>query len=208
MVAGASGIDLALLVVAADEGIMPQTVEHLAVLEHLGIAAGIPVMTKADLVEPDWLELMLLEVAEWLAGSRVSFDAPLATSAVPASAWRSSGRGWPPGRSCWRAAWGGSLPAPGRPGVLTGGRRHGRDRDRLVRPGPSGRRGHPPAFGPARPRALDRELRSDPRAERAGPRTALGLAGLAREDAHRGTWIVAADSVWPPSATLDVEITL
>ena len=68
MVAGASGIDLALLVVAADEGIMPQTLEHLAVLEHLGIAAGIPVVTKADLVEPDGSTLVLLEVAERLAG--------------------------------------------------------------------------------------------------------------------------------------------
>jgi len=80
MVAGASGIDLALLVVAADEGIMPQTVEHLAVLEHLGIAAGIPVVTKADLVEPEWLDLVLLEVAERLAASSVPFEAPVATS--------------------------------------------------------------------------------------------------------------------------------
>ena len=80
MVAGASGIDLALLVVAADEGIMPQTLEHLAVLEQLGIAAGIPVVTKADLVEPEWLDLVLLEVAERLAGSSVSFEAPIATS--------------------------------------------------------------------------------------------------------------------------------
>ena len=56
MVAGASGIDVALLVIAADEGFMPQTIEHLAVLEHLGVPAAIPVVTKADLVEPDWLE--------------------------------------------------------------------------------------------------------------------------------------------------------
>jgi selenocysteine-specific elongation factor len=73
MVAGASGIDLALLVVAADEGIMPQTREHLAILEHLGVAAGIPVVTKADLVEPDWLDLVVEEVAEWLARSPVAF---------------------------------------------------------------------------------------------------------------------------------------
>src|SRR5258705_2029256 len=80
MVAGASGIDLAVLVVAADEGIMPQALEHLAVLEHLVIAAGIPVVTKADLVEPEWLDLVLLEVAERLAGSSVPFEAPVATS--------------------------------------------------------------------------------------------------------------------------------
>ena len=59
---------------------MPQTLEHLAVLEHLGVAAGIPVVTKADLVDPDWLELMMLEVAERLARSTVPFEAPVATS--------------------------------------------------------------------------------------------------------------------------------
>ena len=81
MVAGASGIDLALLVVAADEGIMPQTLEHLAVLEHLGVRAGIPVITKADLVDPDWLELVLAEVGDRLARSSVGFEAPIAVSA-------------------------------------------------------------------------------------------------------------------------------
>ena len=53
MVAGASGADFALLVIAADEGIMPQTLEHLAVLEHLRVPAGIPVITKADLVSKE-----------------------------------------------------------------------------------------------------------------------------------------------------------
>ncbi|MGH6886596.1 MAG: GTP-binding protein, partial [Geminicoccales bacterium] len=56
MVAGASGIDLALLVIAADEGIMPQTEEHLAILEQLAVPAGLAVITKSDLVEPDWLD--------------------------------------------------------------------------------------------------------------------------------------------------------
>jgi selenocysteine-specific elongation factor len=81
MVAGASGIDVALLVVAADESIMPQTTEHLAVLEHLGVPVGIPVVTKADLVDPEWLELVLLEVAERLDGSPVAFGPPIAVSA-------------------------------------------------------------------------------------------------------------------------------
>ncbi len=58
MVAGASGVDLALLVIAADEGIMPQTLEHLAVLEHLGVPAGIAVLTKADLVSPEQVGLL------------------------------------------------------------------------------------------------------------------------------------------------------
>src|SRR3954447_666474 len=82
MVAGASGFDLALLVVAADEGVMPQTLEHLAILEQLGVPAAIPVLTKADLVEPDWLELVALDLAERLRASPVHFDQPLAVSVV------------------------------------------------------------------------------------------------------------------------------
>src|SRR5512145_2974538 len=81
MVAGASGVDLALLVVAADEGIMPQTLEHLAILEHLGVPHGIPVVTKSDLVDRDWLELVAAELGERLAGSRVTFTSPLPVSA-------------------------------------------------------------------------------------------------------------------------------
>src|SRR4051794_23651670 len=81
MVAGASGIDLALLVIAGDEGIMPQTLEHLVILERLGVSAGIPVLTKADLVDPEWLELVMLEVSEQLQTSPIAFDPPLAVSA-------------------------------------------------------------------------------------------------------------------------------
>src|SRR5207248_8320474 len=58
MLAGVGGIDLALLVVAADEGVMPQTREHLAIIDLLGIRAGVVAVTKQDLVEPDWLDLV------------------------------------------------------------------------------------------------------------------------------------------------------
>src|SRR5574338_1324190 len=58
MLAGAGGIDLALLVVAADEGVMPQTREHLAICQLLRIKSGLVVLSKADLAEPDWLELV------------------------------------------------------------------------------------------------------------------------------------------------------
>jgi selenocysteine-specific elongation factor len=81
MVAGVSGVHLALLVIAADEGIMPQTLEHLLILEQLGVPAGIPVITKADLVDADWLELVTLEVAERLESSSVAFDPPISVSA-------------------------------------------------------------------------------------------------------------------------------
>jgi selenocysteine-specific elongation factor len=58
MLAGAGGIDLALLVVAADEGVMPQTREHLAICQLLRIKSGLVVLSKADLAEPDWIELV------------------------------------------------------------------------------------------------------------------------------------------------------
>ena len=62
MVAGASGIDAALLVIAADEGMMPQTREHLAILELLGVSHGVIALTKVDLVDEDWLSLVVEDV--------------------------------------------------------------------------------------------------------------------------------------------------
>ena len=58
MLAGVGGIDLALLLVAADEGVMPQTREHLAILDLLGVERGIVVLTKRDLVDQEWLDLV------------------------------------------------------------------------------------------------------------------------------------------------------
>lgn len=66
MLAGASGMDIVLLVIAADEGIMPQTQEHLDILTLLGIPRGIVVLNKVDLVDEDWLELMEEEVRDKL----------------------------------------------------------------------------------------------------------------------------------------------
>ncbi len=69
MVAGASGIDFVLLVIAADEGVMPQTKEHLEICELLGIKDGIVVITKIDLVEKDWLELVTEDVKNFVKGT-------------------------------------------------------------------------------------------------------------------------------------------
>ena len=82
MLAGATGIDVAVLVIAADEGLMPQTEEHLAIVELLGVRRGIPVIAKRDLVEADWLDLVRSEVTARLAASRVRWEPPVATSAV------------------------------------------------------------------------------------------------------------------------------
>jgi len=81
MLAGVGGIDLALLVVAADEGVMPQTREHLAIIDLLGVASGVVAITKSDLVDPDWLELVTEDVREVLKGTTLA-QAPL----VPCSA--------------------------------------------------------------------------------------------------------------------------
>src|SRR3979409_2077601 len=69
MLAGVGGIDIVLFVIAADESIMPQTREHFDICRLLGIPRGILVLTKADLVDPDILELVRLEAEEFVAGS-------------------------------------------------------------------------------------------------------------------------------------------
>lgn len=69
MLAGVIGMDMVLLVVAADEGMMPQTVEHLNILNMLGLKKGIVVLTKYDLIDPEWLELVKEDIKEELKGT-------------------------------------------------------------------------------------------------------------------------------------------
>ncbi len=69
MVAGASGIDLVVLVVAADDGVMPQTREHLDIMGLLGLERGVIALNKIDLVEPEWADLTELDVRESVAGT-------------------------------------------------------------------------------------------------------------------------------------------
>jgi selenocysteine-specific elongation factor len=86
MVAGAAGIDFVLLVVAADEGIMPQTREHLEICSLLGIRTGLVALTKTDMVEEDWLDLVRDEVTTYLSGSFLA-EAPI----IPVSAHTGAG---------------------------------------------------------------------------------------------------------------------
>jgi selenocysteine-specific elongation factor len=76
MVAGAAGIDLVAFVIAADEGIMPQTREHFDICRLLGVKRGLLILTKIDMVEPDWLDLVEEEVREYFTGSFLA-EAPL-----------------------------------------------------------------------------------------------------------------------------------
>ena len=82
MLAGVGGIDLALLVVAADESVMPQTREHLAILDLLRVRRGMAVIAKKDLVDQEWLELVQAEVEEVLKGTSMEGAPILAVSAV------------------------------------------------------------------------------------------------------------------------------
>ncbi len=76
MVAGASGIDLVILVVAADDGVMPQTREHLAIMGLLGLSRGLIALTKIDMVEPGMVELASEDVRQAVAGTFLE-DAPI-----------------------------------------------------------------------------------------------------------------------------------
>ena len=86
MIAGATGIDVALLVIAADDGVMPQTIEHVAVLQTLGITSCVVALTKIDAVDTDWIDFMRDEVRSWLATTAYA-QAPI----VPVSARTKAG---------------------------------------------------------------------------------------------------------------------
>jgi selenocysteine-specific elongation factor len=82
MLAGVGGIDLALLVIAADEGVMPQTREHLAILDLLGVRRGVLVVTKSDLVEPDFLELVAADIEDVVKGTTLEGSPLVCCSAI------------------------------------------------------------------------------------------------------------------------------
>jgi selenocysteine-specific elongation factor len=209
MVAGASGIDLALLVVAADEGIMPQTEEHLIVLEQLGIAAGIPVITKADLVDDDWLQLVTMELADRLQSSPIDFESPVVVSAKTGAGLdilreRLSSKA----KTLTRRSDGDAFRLPidrvfslaGVGTVVTGTAWSGRVSigDSVIAL-PSGLRG--------RVRSLESYGRPLNRSE-PGSRTAVGIAGIERAGLARGETLVTEELPWTTSSALDVEISL
>lgn len=82
MLVGAAGMDVCLLIVAADEGVMPQTREHLGILSLLGVQGGIIVLTKADLVDAEWLEAIGEETRQHMAGTFLERAPMVAVSAV------------------------------------------------------------------------------------------------------------------------------
>jgi selenocysteine-specific elongation factor len=206
--AGLGGIRIMLLVVAADEGVKPQTREHLAVCSLLGIPAGLVALTKVDLVAPDLLELAELEVGELLAGTPFAGAPVLPVSSV-------TGQGVPELTAALAglaARWA-TPPDPERPArlpvdrafhlkglgvVVTGTLASGAVRTGdLLEPLP--RR----AGGAERARVRSIQVHGQAREEaEAGERTSLQLTGISLEELERGQQLGAPDAFMPTTSLL------
>ena len=92
MVAGAATVDYAMLVVAADDGVMPQTLEHLHILDLLGVTGGMVVITKADLAEDELIELIADDVRGWSPARSSPGPRSWSSTACPGAVSRSSVR--------------------------------------------------------------------------------------------------------------------
>ena len=208
MLAGVGGIDAALLVVAADEGPMPQTDEHLAILDLLGVSRGLVVLTKVDTVEADWRDLIVEETREKLVGTTLE-SAPI----VPVSSLTGQGLDdlraamdtmldrVPPHHEAGRPR----LPidrvfsVAGFGTVVTGTLLDGPlELGQEVEILPEGRRG--------RVRGLQSHRTKEERAN-PGSRTAVNLSGLAVEELRRGD-VLTTPGWLTPTRLLDARVRL
>ncbi|HTT94197.1 MAG TPA: selenocysteine-specific translation elongation factor [Solirubrobacterales bacterium] len=211
MIAGASGIDLFLLVVAADDGVMPQTREHLEVLRGLGVRDGIVALTKVDLVEEGAgrLEAVAAEVGELVPGAEiVSVSSP---TGAGVDALRSR-----IGRlaACVDADRGEAGGGPGDEGAVLHVDRvfsvpgHGTVVTGTLWAGTL-RRGDRVLVSPGGRAARIRSIESHDRSlEAVGPRrrVALNLAGVRREDVARGDVVTVPGSGLSPAYRLDAQL--
>ena len=208
MLAGVGGIDAALLVIAADEGFMPQTEEHLAILDLLKIERGVIALTKSDLVDDEWLAYVTEEVRERATGTNLA-DAPI----VPVSATTGQGlerliaglstqlaqtspranRGVP------RLSIDRVFTVTGYGTVVTGTLVDGSlsISDELV---------IYPDETPVRVRGLQMRNRPAERVD-SGNRVAVNLAGVAVDDLRRGD-VLASKGALTPSLRIDVSLSL
>ena len=211
MLAGATGVDVALLVVAADEGVMPQTDEHLDILNLLGVRHGVVAVTKADMVEAEWLELVAEDVRDRLADTLLAGVAIVPVSAVTGqgldellreldlaldrAASASAAERW----SCTRLPIDRVFAISGHgtviTGTLIGGSIKPGDRLELL-----------PAGKSVRVRQVQVHDKTVEAAER-GQRVALNLAGLERDEIERGM-VLAAPAMLEPTRLFDAELTL
>jgi selenocysteine-specific elongation factor len=209
MLAGIGGIDAALLVIAADEGMMPQTREHLAILDLLQIPAGLIVLTKTDLApDPDWLGLLEMDIRATVSDT-VLADAPI----VRVSAKNKTGLEslitnlqlllqekpsrpnlnrprLPIDRVFTMAGFGAVVT-----GTLTDGALSVGDEVEIL---PSGKKG--------RIRGLQTHKKKEDRAE-AGSRTAVNISGVATEEIPRGE-VVVHPNQYQPTRRVDVRLHL
>ena len=208
MLAGVSGIDFAMLIVAADDGVMPQTIEHLQILDLLGVNRGVAVITKADRVAADRIDEVGTQVRALLSGKQLADIPVMAVSSI-------SGQGIPALKAHLLAA-ADSLQSRSNNGhlryaidraftvagsgtVVTGTVFNGsvNTGDRLVM-SPSGI--------DVRVRGIQIHGKSAESAT-AGERCALNLTGTNVESVRRGDWILAA-AIHRPTVRLDVRLQL
>jgi len=208
MVAGATGIDVALLVVAADEGVMPQTTEHLAILEFLGVRTGVVALSKVDLVDGEWTDLVEADLGDRLAGSSVEWEPPVRFSAVTgggqdellAALDRAAARAVERSTDdLFRMPVDRVFSVPGAGTVVTGTTWSGTvglgDEVRVL-----------PGEHRAKVRSIEVHGQARDRAE-PGRRTALALPGTDRAGIRRGDVVVAGQG-WRGTSALDVVVTL
>ena len=208
MLAGTTGIDMVLFVIAADEGVMPQTREHMDILRLLGVRRGVVVLTKIDLVDGEWLELVREDVADYLKDSPLR-DAPVVeVSSV-------TGQGIDelirvigekcaevpprPSRGVARLAIDRAFTMAGFGTVVTGtlwsGRIRAGDTMELL-----------PARREVRVRSL--QVHGEKReAAEAGERVAVNLPGVEKETAERGGWLMTPGAM-EESRRIDVRLEL
>src|SRR5210317_172323 len=198
MVAGASGMDLVTFIVAADEGIMPQTREHFEICRLLGIQRGLIIITKKDMVEPDWLALVIDDVRTFFADSFLE-DAPL----IPVSS--TTGEGIEEVRNTLdQMVAASAFSEPGGPFRLPAARIFAMKGFGTVRTGTaiSGRikTGKDLMFYPSRISGKIRGIQvhnKDTQEAEAGHRTAINLQGLEKETINRGEMAAAVDCLQP-----------
>lgn len=207
MVAGATGVDLALFVVACDEGVKPQTREHLEILSLLGVRKGLVVLTKTDLVEdPEWVELVEEDVRDLVEPTFLAGAPVVAVSAVTGDgletlvnrldALLASVPDRPAGIA-FRLPIDRSFTVKGIGTVVTGSVWSG-----------AAAAGEPLQLQPSGESTRVREIQQHGETiERTvpGTRTALALHGVSVEEAAPGTWLVTPGAV-RPSRTVDLEI--
>ena len=210
MLAGASGIDIALLVVAADEGVMPQTSEHLEILSLLGIPRAVVALTKCDLVTEEWLSLAADDVRSLLANTRFASSDVIPVSALTgagltalrdaiASVAIAAQKQFRPADDLFRMPVDRAFTVKGTGTVVTG----------TVWSGTVARDATVTVFFPGRRSRVRGIQHHGVTVKSAGPgeRVALALADLDVKDVARGS-VVVADASWPATSRIEAQVRL